>query len=451
MLEALARLVDRRRWRVYYLALGATLLFGVALPKALGSWDGLEDRFGTAMGGDFLAFYTGGRLALQGRSESLYDFEAQKALQDELLGRERGQSSAFLNPPPFALLMVPFAALPYPAAVGCWWALSLLLLALSLRLVRGSLERAGPELLFSLLFLPASLTLVMGQNAFLTLALASATFAALRGGRDGLAGVALGAMVLKPQLAIGFGVVLLVKGRWRAIGSAVATATTLGAIAWLSLPGAWEAWLAQLPEAAALVRDQLPGSGFSAYYQVGVPGALALLLDPVAPAIADVAIPLTTITIAVAIGLRWRRRPWEPGSRQWALAFAAAVAAGWLASPHLLLYDLTLFLLPGWVAYQQLGAGTEGRPFGGGRFYGLTLLTLLFASLWVPLVSVWLWNTLGTAGLPRIVPQGVTVALALWVLALARVANEPDSREKGPAPVRDLTVNEGPLDRPHTE
>jgi alpha-1,2-mannosyltransferase len=451
MLEGLALLVDRRRWRVYYLALGATLLLGVVLPKVASGWDGLEDRFGTALGGDFLAFYTGGRLVLEGRTGALYDMDAQKALQDELLGGERGQSSAFLNPPPFALLMAPLSALPYATAVAAWWALALLSLVLALWLVRGSLARAGPELLFSVVFLPASLALVMGQNSFLSLLLAAAAFAALRREREGLAGLALGAMVIKPQLAIGFAVVLLVKGRWRAIGSACATAAALVALCWVLVPGAWEGYLEQLPLAAALVRDLLPGSGFYAYYQVSVPAALALLVDGVAPRIGDALIPIATLAIAGAIGLRWRRRPWTPGTREWALGFAASVAAGWLASPHLLLYDLTLFLLPGWVAYRQLGAGPAGRPFGGSRFYGLTLLTLLFASLWVPLVSVWLWNALEGAGLPRVVPQGVTVALALWVVALDRLADEPDSREKAPRVVRKLTVNEGPLDRPGAE
>lgn len=430
MLEGLARWVDRRRWRVYFLALGATLLIGVALPKAAGSWEGLEDRFGTALGGDFLAFHTGGTLVLEGRGEALYDFEEQKEAQDLLLGRERDQSSAFLSPPPFALLMAPFAAPPYPVAVACWWALSLTLLVVSLRLVRGSLARAGPELLFSALFLPASLALVMGQSSFLTLALAAAAFAALRAERDGLAGLALGAMILKPQLALGFAVVLLVKARWRAIGSATLTAALIGALAELVVPGAWAGWLAQLPDAAALIRDQLPGSAFAAYYQVGLPGALALLLDPLAPALGPVVVVAATLALAAGIGLAWRGRPWEPASRPWAFAFAASIAAGWLASPHLLLYDLTLFLLPAWVAYRQLGAGPERRPFGGGRFYGLTLIAILFASLWVPLLSVWMWNTLEAAELPKVVPQVVTGVLLWWVVALGRLAHEPDSREE---------------------
>lgn len=438
MLEGLARLVDRRRWRVYYLAIGATLLLGVAGPKALGGWDGLEDQFGTPLGGDFLAFYTGGELALAGRGDVLYDLDEQQRRQDALFGYERGRSSAFLNPPPFALLMAPFAGLPYPAAVASWWALSLVLLAASLTLVRRSLGArggGGAELAFSLLFLPASLAVVMGQNTFLSLALAAAAFVALRRGHDGLAGLALGAMVIKPQLALGFAVVLLVKGRWRAVGAAAGTAVAFAGLAELLLPGAWAGYLKQLPTTAALVRDQLPGSDFPAYYQVSAPGALALLTDPFVPAVANVAMPLVTLALMALLAARWRGRRWNPSHRDGALALAGSIALGWLASPHLLLYDLSLFLLPAWVAYHQLGFGPEGRPFGGGRFYGMTLLALVFASLWVPLVSVWLWNRLEAADLPRVVPQVVTVVLLGWALALVSRPGEADSREKDPSSV----------------
>lgn len=178
MLEGLARFVDRRRWRVYYLAVGATLLFGVALPKAFSSWDGLEDRFGTVVGGDFLAFYTGGRMVLEGQTHELYDLDAQEALQDALLERTGNGSTAFVNPPPYALAMVPFGALPYLGAVFAWWALSLLLLAAALAAVRRAIDREGlgwaSGLSFSLLFLPATLALIMGQNTFVSLGLTTA-------------------------------------------------------------------------------------------------------------------------------------------------------------------------------------------------------------------------------------------------------------------------------------
>jgi len=455
MLEGLARFVDRRRWRVYYLALGATLLFGVALPKVFSSWDGLEDRFGTVVGGDFVAFYTGGRMALEGQSAKLYDLDAQKAFQDALFDRSASSSVAFLNPPPYALAMAPFGALPYLAAVVAWWLLALALFGASVRSVGRAI---GPDrlpwgrgLLLSALLLPAALALIMGQNTFVSLALSTAAFLALRREREGLAGVALGAMVLKPQLAFGFAVVLLVQRRWRVVGVAAAVACAGAGLSYLLLPGAWEAYLSALPDFAALVRNRLPGDQFPAYYQVSVPGALGLLLDELSPRVGDVLSASATLAIGLAIALGWRRREWAPGTPSWDLALVAAIAAGWLASPHLLFYDVALFLLPGWVAYLHLGRGPEGRPFGGGHFYGLTLLTLLIGSLWIPLFSVWLWEAQAAADLPRVVPQAVTLMLAWWAVALHRCAGEVDSREKAVGAVGNLTANDPGLRRSHAE
>ena len=455
MLEGLARFVDRRRWRVYYLAVGATLLFGVALPKAFSAWDGIEDRFGTVVGGDFLAFYTGGRMVLEGQSRELYDLDAQKELQDELRGRVSNGSTAFVNPPPYALAMVPFGALPYVGAVLAWWVVALLILIAALRAVRSAIDRdafgMGGGLTFSLLLLPSTLALIMGQNTFVSLGLATAAFLALRKEREGLAGIALGAMILKPQLAFGFAVVLLMQRRWRAIAVATVVGLAGCALSYVLMPGAWEGYLETLPRTAALVRNLVPGDEFPAYYQVSVPSALALLVDGFAPKVGSVLGPLTTLAIGVGIGRWWRREEWAPGTYRWDLAMAASIAAGWLASPHFLFYDVALFLLPGWVAYLRLGSDPEGRPFGGGRFYGLTLLTLLIGSLWIPLFSVWLWETLKEAQLPRAVPQLITVVLVWWTIALHRAAGEVDSREKAVGDVGDLTANDPGLRRSDAE
>ena len=73
-----------------------------------------------------------------------------------------------------------------------------------------------------------------------------------------------------------------------------------------------------------------------------------------------------------------------------------------------------------------------GRPFGGGRLYGWTLLALLGVSLWIQLVSGYLWEHLPEWGLPRVVPQLVTVALAGWTLAMFREAAALEGAEGEP-------------------
>ena len=441
VLERLGAFVGGRRWRLYYCALGAMLFAGVILPRILSPWDDLRDRFGVLLGADFVAFYAGGRMVLDGRGEDLYDFEAQTELQHSLFEMlPAGASTVFVNPPPYALLMAPLAALPYVVAVFAWWGLALMLLLLAFVRVRAATrDRPSPlplgaGLLFSIGFLPAALAIVMGQNTFVSLGLCTGTFLALRRDREYLAGLFLGAMILKPQLALGFAVVLLVTRRWRVVGTALGSGLALVALSAALVPGAWDAYLQVLPEVSTLVRNRPEGFLFPAYFQVSVPGALGLLLDPWAPKGADVVLPIASLAVLGWVAFEARRRPWRPGTPAWDLAMSAAMALGWLASPHLLVYDLGLFLLPAWVAYATMGT-RDGRPFGGGRFYGLTLLALVFAALWVPLVSVRIWNELGDAGLPRIVPQVATAVLVAWCVGLFRAADERTDDRTEPIPV----------------
>ncbi|MAQ13701.1 MAG: hypothetical protein CMN30_02775 [Sandaracinus sp.] len=409
--------MNGRRWRVYYLALGAVLLFGVALPKALGPYDGLVDPFGTTLGADFVAFYIGGQLMLERRGSELYDFDAQLEVERALSPQQTKGQSLFINPPPYAVFMAPFAALPYPWALAAWWALALLLFFGSHRAVHRALgtPRGTRDALASLLFLPALLVLVMGQNTFLSLALTTSAFLALRARREGLAGVVLGLMIMKPQLALGFAVVLLVQRRWRAVVGAIAVASAFCGLAEVLAPGAWASYLGSLAETSEMVRNAHGGVLFPAFLQVSVPGALALLFVPQPLALA------AGLGLLGVVAWRWRKPAWEPGTAPWDRELASAMTLGWLASPHLLLYDLGLLLLPGWIARARLGEH-EGRPFGGRRFYALTLLALVAAALWIPLFSVWLWDTLGELDRPRVIPQLVTVVLVAWALALGRRA-----------------------------
>ena len=180
-------------------------------------------------------------------------------------------------------------------------------------------------------------------------------------------------------------------------------------------PGAWASYLGSLAETSEMVRNAHGGVLFPAFLQVSVPGALALLFVPQPLALA------AGLGLLGVVAWRWRKPAWEPGTAPWDRELASAMTLGWLASPHLLLYDLGLLLLPGWIARARLGEH-EGRPFGGRRFYALTLLALVAAALWIPLFSVWLWDTLGELDRPRVIPQLVTVVLVAWALALGRRA-----------------------------
>ncbi len=82
---------------------------------------------------------------------------------------------------------------------------------------------------YSLLFYPTVTWILYGQMTGLLLLIFVGTFIFLRRGRDFAAGAVWGLLLFKPQLAITLAVILLVKGRWRALAGGAVTVT-----AWLS-------------------------------------------------------------------------------------------------------------------------------------------------------------------------------------------------------------------------
>jgi Glycosyltransferase family 87 len=89
----------------------------------------------------------------------------------------------------------------------------------------------------------------VGQNGLLTGALAGLfCLAILRGGA--VAGVPLGLMVIKPHLAIGFGVMVLVTQRWKVLLIGLAVVAIFSALAtWAFGMDVWPAFLQSVPEA----------------------------------------------------------------------------------------------------------------------------------------------------------------------------------------------------------
>jgi hypothetical protein len=86
------------------------------------------------------------------------------------------------------------------------------------------------------LFPALAITIGCGQNGFLTGALVCLNVER----RQLLAGLALGAMVIKPHLAIAAGVYLLVTRRWIALGTA--TIVVLASSLLCTLLFGWQIW-----------------------------------------------------------------------------------------------------------------------------------------------------------------------------------------------------------------
>ena len=319
-------------------------------------------------GADFLSFWTGARFVVEGRAATAYDPAAAEAVQ-----HAHGFVGAFpfISPPPLLALVAPFGLLPYPAALAVWIVAGYGAYALSIRwLPKGTYWPA-------LAFPGAVLCAMAGQNGLVTTALICAALGQLPR-RKVLAGVFVGLLVIKPQLALLTPVALAAGREWRAFAAAAVTAVAALGLSVLWLGGdALSAFLGSSDYLSGLYDrpELLPKikSVFALAVELGAPRPAALGLQGVAALLA-----------AWAVWRVWSRNR-DP------LARAAVLAAATpLAPPYLLLYDVVFLVLPViWLGME--GARHGYRPWERaalGVAYAMPILALA-APVMAPVTPLW--------------------------------------------------------------
>jgi len=402
----------------------AVLILGAAVFLLWGEWVALRSGlpFAQTLGQDFAAFYAGGRFFLDGRLAQLYDFSAQRTfLADQVAP---GMKALFVNPPFTVLLFALFAWDGYEAGLLLWWGLGLLALAFSIYLLRGELlSTASPSvarlLWASFLFYPTLAWFIYAQNAPLTLLIYVLIFVMLRRGRDFAAGLALGLLLFKPQLAVALGVMLLVKRRWRALAGGALSAGVWAGVGYALSPAATRAFLRLAPALPELERARSHTWGLNSFF-----GFAALLLDGVWRAGADLLAAGLTLAGLLVVAAWWRRTAWQPGARAWDLTLAATLTLGLLISPHLFLYDLMLLLLPLAIVWSYYAQGTNDRALDGGPLLAWTaaLYVVTFVGSYFSAAQQQLSLALG---LPPIALQLSVPVIAAWAWLVRRLAHAP--------------------------
>jgi hypothetical protein len=340
-LEALrdAAWLTPERARIYpRLLLAASL--GLALIWIVIARDGV-DAAGKPLGTDFVSFWTASQLTLQGRAVEAYDVTAHWGAQKALFGPEVGYA-AFFYPPPYLIVCLPLAALPY------FWSLIAWLAATGFAYWRVLRAWAGPQFEAAVLFaFPAFLVNAgHGQNGFLSAALIGAG-ALVLDRRPVVAGLLFGALVFKPQLALMIPFALIAARRWTTFIVAAATAAAFCAAGYdIWGEAVWRAFFDAAPLARAtlerhLVGDEKMQSAFAAVRLLHGPLILAYAVQGAAALLA-------------AAALFWLQRRDFRGPAEG----PALIAATLLASPFLLDYDLTLVAFPlAYAARQGLARG----------------------------------------------------------------------------------------------
>ena len=314
-----------RHWRNLGISAGATVA-GLLADFHLYQWVAAfaSDHFHN----DFTFYFAAARIGLNHGWHSIYDLGLQQAQLDAMRSRIGvAQLARFISPPPVAWLALPFTFLPYEVAYWLWSALLLVALGGTWYLAAPGAGRVRlVHLVAALGWIPVIYGLQLGQPGIFVAFGVASSYALLRSGRPFLSGLALGAIVLKPQLAFLVPVALLVGGRFRAFAGA---AVAIGALALVS--------------AISVGMD-----GITAYQQrltfaasVAVNRELTL-----APYIGDLTVTrVLQVAIAfwaLALAYRFRKR-----SAEW--LYVPALVGGMAASPYLHIDDFVMLGLAGWL------------------------------------------------------------------------------------------------------
>ncbi|AOJ11447.1 hypothetical protein WS71_30780 [Burkholderia mayonis] len=202
------------------------------------AWAGISRRFAefdvVRPGPDFAVFWSASYLMLHGSPWQAYDHRILSDLALTLLADfQRENFVAWLYPPTYLLMVTPLALLPFSIAYPCFIGASLVGYVIAVRRISNA---AGIHDAPSLGWIPliASpcifVTATFGQNAMLTAACAAlAVYWIDR--KPIWAGICIGLLTVKPQMALLFPFVLIAVRAWRVLASAAVSAILLSGIA----------------------------------------------------------------------------------------------------------------------------------------------------------------------------------------------------------------------------
>jgi hypothetical protein len=286
---------------------------------------------------DYVVFYAGSRLVLDGRGDKLYDLEAVAAQQSRATGVQIDTESVlpYFNPPFVALLLSPLAIaglLPFAAALLALNAALLLLCGVVLQRAAG-LIRAPDRLLFWSLWLTTLPVFVLMAQAQLTMLVLTGflgwTILESRG-HHRHSGLLLAFVLVKPQMALLPLCLLVWQRRWQTLTpfAGAAAVLVLMSVA-VSGPGV----LVEYP------RFTLGSTGWPVPNMHGWQGLLADVLgDETPPRVLFLALVSATFAATVWSWRAVRAR----NAAAFPLLAAVTIVAGLLANPHLYMHDMLL-------------------------------------------------------------------------------------------------------------
>lgn len=277
---------------------------------------------GKPIGADYITYWSASLMAERGELVNSYRLDAIAAVQK--LAAPVTSVWGWFYPPTFALLLAPLTTDDYFLSWAIFSLVTMLVFMAAIWLVK-------PPKLFmpALLLAPAVfINLGNGQNASLTAGIAGIGLVHLEK-RPQLAGIMLGLLTIKPQLAVPVFIFLLLQGQYAALTGMIISATALIAVS-VARYGvdSWPAWAGAIQLANTLnLEGHLPWQKMSSLFS-----CLRALGWPALAAQAAQAALAVTVIFAV-----WRR---FQHTTELTLRHAAWIAASLTLSPHLFNYDM---------------------------------------------------------------------------------------------------------------
>jgi alpha-1,2-mannosyltransferase len=341
---------------------------------------------------DFFGLWSFGRFAVTETLAEIYNPGRMQAFQHALDARFNDGSYPYAYPPSMLLLLVPVGWLPYSVARAMWaiGSFAAFVMAVVMRPWRTAL------LVAAMLAPAVVVTLIYGQTGLLTAGLMLGGLR-LAPRRPLMAGVLLGLLCSKPQLALLLPVVIVAARLWR-VAAAVAIVVLAQLVVSIILFGAalWPSWIGSLRGYSVLfdsVRQRLD------HLMPTVTANLYLL--GVSPRWAAIAQVVAAVAAIVVVWRLWRR---DAGL----LPIAAVPVATFLVTPYAFVYDLPM--VAGAVILVLADFVERGR--------GCELVSLLILALAMLLPLFMLSSTL-----PLSAP---VLAGLLWVIHLRAVPVDND-------------------------
>ncbi|MGY8634635.1 glycosyltransferase family 87 protein [Bradyrhizobium sp. 14AA] len=290
--------------------------------------DGLDFR-GHPIGTDFSSFWATSGLVLAGHAGDAYDPAKHYAAQQAVFGPDV-QYYAWLYPPPALLIIAPLGMLPYAVSLITWLSITgAAYIATVYRLIRRS-DALAPILCF-----PAVLiNTIHGQNAFLSTAIVG-TGLLMSDRYPVAAGMVLGTLCFKPQLAPMLAIVVIARADWRmAFGAAFSSCLLIISTMVIFGFDVWHQFASVIPVSRFWLEQGVMGffkmqSTFAAVRLLGGDVQLAYAIQA-----------LVTVLAAILLLMIWR----SPASLR--LRVGATGAAILLGTPFVLDYDFVLLSLP---------------------------------------------------------------------------------------------------------